>query len=353
MMFLVKLIDLVVSAALFLFRGEERHNPRIPLLLGTIGTIALVTIMVVSIGVPRAWYHHRTQAYSAELANASGLTEGDPVYVAGVPAGRVEAVVLATDHVRIDFRLDRSRPLGNRTTATVRLRTVLGKRFLDVMPAGAADPGPGPAAVIPLSRTTVPYSLDDVGRQAGAAADGIEHRSLATMMRTLAESMPGDATELHTALAGVGAASAAFADSGDQLDEILRIARAMSEGLARQSETMAATAANTRQIVTAMAARRQALTQIVDNLTAVLSRLAEVYTARHDDFAALTGHLVEVTTTLQANVEQIDQIMHTMPPAIRAVVNATGNGTWADVNSPSLVMPDNLLCALNIQRECR
>ncbi len=42
-----------------------------------------------------------------------------------------------------------------------------------------------------------------------------------------------------------------------------------------------------------------------------------------------------------------------MPPAIRAITNATGNGDWADVNSPSLVMPDNLLCALNIQRECR
>ncbi|MGV0836555.1 MCE family protein [Mycolicibacterium thermoresistibile] len=353
MMFLVKLIDLGVSAILFLFRGEERHNPRIPFILGSIGTAALVAILLISVGVPRMVYHHRTHAYTAELANASGLTQGDPVYVAGVPAGRVEQVRLAKDHVHIDFRLDRAQQLGNRTTATVRLRTVLGKRFLDVMPAGAPEPDSRDTTVIPLSRTTVPYSLDDVGRQAEVAADGIEQQSLAAMMRTLAESMPGDNADLHTALAGVSTASAAFARSGEQLDEILRIARSMSDGLTRQTDMLTATAANVQRIVAALAARRQALTQIIDNLGAVLDGLATVYTDKREDFAALTRNLVEVTETLRANVARIDQTMETMPPAIRAVVNATGNGTWADVSSPSLVMPDNLLCALNLQRECR
>lgn len=52
-------------------------------------------------------------------------------------------------------------------------------------------------------------------------------------------------------------------------------------------------------------------------------------------------------------MDKIDQTLQKMPPAIRAVTNSTGNGNWADVNSPSVVMPDNLLCFLNVQRECR
>lgn len=52
-MFLVKLIDLFVGAVIFLFvKDQRKHNPSIPLALGMIGTITLVAIMVVSIGIP-------------------------------------------------------------------------------------------------------------------------------------------------------------------------------------------------------------------------------------------------------------------------------------------------------------
>lgn len=356
MMFLVKLIDLFVGAVIFLFvKDQRKHNPSIPLALGMIGTITLVAIMVVSIGIPRAVYHVRTNAYIAELANASGLTGGDPVYVAGVPAGRVEDVALAVDRVRVGFRLDKAQALGNRTTVTVRLRTVLGKRFLDVMPAGSpnsTDNGLDPR-LIPLSRTTVPYSLDEVGRKAANTAEHVDQQPLTAMMNTLAETMPGNSTELGQALTGISAASSAFADNGDKIDEILRISREMAEMLSHQTDSLADTAANAQYIVSSLAARRQALNDIVTNLTAIMRHLAAIYTEKQSDFSSLITGLTAVTGTLKANVDKIDQTLLKMPPAIRAVTNATGNGNWADVNSPSVVMPDNLLCFLNVQRECR
>ena len=356
MMFLVKLIDLFVGAVIFLFvKDQRKHNPSIPLALGMIGTLTLVSIMVVSIGIPRVVYHLRTKDYVAELANASGLTGGDPVYVAGVPAGRVERVTLAGDRVRVGFRLDRAQPLGNRTTVTVRLRTVLGKRFLDVMPAGTPNSTANgvDSRVIPLSRTTVPYSLDDVGRQAANTAERVDAQPLTAMMTTLVDTMPGNSAELGQALAGISAASSAFADNGDKLDEILRVSRQMTDMLSAQTESLADTAANAQYIVTSMAARRQALIDIVTNLTAIMDQLAQTYTDTQADFGSLITGLTEVTGTLRANADKIDQTLLKMPPAIRAVTNSTGNGSWADVNSPSVVMPDNLLCFLNVQRECR
>lgn len=351
-MFLVKLIDLFIGAVIFLFvKDQRKHNPSIPLALGMIGTITLVAIMVVSIGIPRAVYHIRTNAYVAEMANASGLSGGDPVYVAGVPAGRVEDVALAVDRVRVGFRLDKAQALGNRTTVTVRLRTVLGKRFLDVMPAGTVNGLD--SNVIPLSRTTVPYSLDEVGRKAADTAEHVDQQPLTAMMNTLAETMPGNSTELGKALAGISAASSAFADNGDKIDEILRISRSMTEMLTHQTDSLADTAANAQYIVSSLAARRQALTDIVTNLTAIMRQLAAIYTEKQADFSSLIAGLTAVTGTLKANVDKIDQTLQKMPPAIRAVTNATGNGNWANVNSPSVVMPDNLLCFLNVQRECR
>ena len=350
-MTLVKLIDLFVSVLFFLFKGERNRHPSIPLALGSIGTAGLLLVMIVSLGVPRLSYQLNTTDYSAALANASGLSGGDPVYVAGVPAGRVEGIRLAVDHVLVDFRLDERQPLGNQTTATVRLRTVLGKRFLDVMPAGAFDPTD--PRVIPLGRTTVPYSLDDVGRQASRSADGVDRELLTQMLATVSDSIPGDNGTLSATLTGVSAASAAMARSGDRIDELLRVSRTLSDLLVEQSDSLAGTAAYAQRIVSALVARREALTAIVENTKVVLSQLSTVYSAKRDDFATMVQSLTRVSDTLRANAATIERLLTTMPPAVRAVVNATGNGTWADVNSPSLVLPDNLLCALNVQRECR
>ncbi len=351
MMFLVKLIDLFVGAVLFLFSKQRRYNPSVPLALGTIGTLALIIVTLATVALPRVWYQLRTNEYAADLANASGLTTRDPVYVAGVPAGQIEHIALAGDHVRIGFRLDAHQSLGNQTTATVRLRTVLGKRFLDVMPAGQIDPGA--PNVIPLARTTVPYSIEDVGRKAVAAATGVDRHALTEAMRTVAGSIPGDNTDLRATLAGIGSAGAVFADDSEKIDSLLRISRSLSDMLVGQNDALADTVANTRGIVATLVARRDALGQAVGHMSAVLAQLATVYRDKQQEFGDLLTKLSAVTAALKNNAAAIDQTLSKVPPAIRAITNATGNGNWADVNSPSVVMPDNMLCALNIQRECR
>jgi phospholipid/cholesterol/gamma-HCH transport system substrate-binding protein len=348
MMFLVKLIDVFVGIFLFLFKGERRSNST-PMALGLLGIAVLVIGLLAAVGAPRVWYLVRTQAYTAELANASGLAGGDPVYVAGVPAGRVEGIDLAGDHVVVDFRLDRDQPLGNQTTATVRLKTVLGKRYLEVVPAGV-DEG---QTVIPMSRTTVPYGLDDVSRDATNAAADIDVDSLQAMMTTLEQVLPADSEELGRALTGLSGASAAFARNGEQIDELLTMSRSLSDLMARQTDSVTTTARNAQTVMQILAARRQALTDLVDNLTVVLDSLANTMSAKESEFGGLVENLAAVTATLKNNAANIDQIMVKVPPALRGATDATGNGAWTDVSAPAAVIPDNLLCAIGVMQGCK
>lgn len=348
MMFLVKLIDVFVGIVLFLFKGERRSSST-PIALGMVGIAVLLIGLLAAVGAPRLWYQWRTEPFVAELANASGLSDGDPVYVAGVPAGRVEAVDLAVDHVEVSFRLDKSQPLGNQTTATVRLKTVLGKRYLEVVPAGV-DEG---QTLIPLSRTTVPYSLDDVSRDATDAAEGMDVESLQAMLTTLEQVLPSDSEELGRALTGLSGASAAFAENGDQIDELLTMSRSLSDLMVRQTDALTTTARNTQTVMEILAVRRQALTDLVDNLTAVLDTLANTMSAKQAEFGPMVANLVAVTGTLKANAANIDQIMQKVPPALRGATDASGNGAWTDVTAPAAVIPDNLLCAIGVMQGCK
>lgn len=348
MMFLVKMIDALVGVALFVFKGDRR-NTATPMTLGVLGIVVLVAGLFVAVGAPRVWYQVRTTPYVAELSNASGLAGGDPVYVAGVPAGRVEGIELAGDHVRVGFRLDNGQPLGNQTTATVRLKTVLGKRYLEVVPAGIDDGH----HLIPLARTTVPYSLDDVSRDATEAADGLDLDAMEAMLTTLAQVMPGDPEQVGRALTGISGASAAFARSGAQIDELLTLSRSLSDLMVRQRDSIATTAKNAQTLASILAARRQALTDLIDHLGAILQTLSTTMTEREADFGPMVENLVAVTDTLEDNAADIDQLMQKLPPALRAATDATGNGAWTDVNAPAAVIPDNALCAIGVMQGCK
>ena len=99
-------------AAIFSGRHDRNANP---ILLGVIGMVVVAVVMVGALALPQLTYLVRTQSYTAEFANAAGLAPNDPVYVSGVPAGRVEGLEMAGDHVLVDFRIDRKQDLGDRT----------------------------------------------------------------------------------------------------------------------------------------------------------------------------------------------------------------------------------------------
>ena len=99
MMFLVKLIDVFVGIMLFLFKGDRRRSGSgTALALGSLGIFVLVVGLGAALGIPKLWYNVRTSAYTAELANASGLSDTPPtgtwrLQVAGSePAHQARAV---------------------------------------------------------------------------------------------------------------------------------------------------------------------------------------------------------------------------------------------------------------------
>src|ERR1700722_15331055 len=100
----------------------------------------------------------RTNSYSAEFSNVSGLREGQFVRARGVEIGKVKELTLIDGgkRERVDFNVDRSVPLYQSTTAQIRYLDLIGNRYLElkradgdgfdkVLPAGG---------FIPIARTS-------------------------------------------------------------------------------------------------------------------------------------------------------------------------------------------------------
>jgi phospholipid/cholesterol/gamma-HCH transport system substrate-binding protein len=74
----------------------------------------------------------------ADFPTVAGLKVGDPVEIAGVKVGRVEAIRLAEDRARLDLRLQDGVKLQEDVIASVRARGLIGDKFVLITP-GASD----------------------------------------------------------------------------------------------------------------------------------------------------------------------------------------------------------------------
>jgi len=120
--------------------------------------LVLLLFTVVIIVVFGQMRFDRTNGYSAEFTNISGLRAGQFVRASGVEIGKVDSVQLVDggQRVRVKFNIDRSVPLYQSTTAQIRYLDLIGNRYLELKrgEGEGSDRVLPPGGFIPLARTS-------------------------------------------------------------------------------------------------------------------------------------------------------------------------------------------------------
>ena len=330
---------------------DPRHGRRgNTVLVGSVSILLVLAVFAASVALPRLWYVLRTEHYTAEFANAGGLRSGDPVLVAGVPSGRVDSLALDGPHAIVSFRLDRGQPLGEASTATVGLRSILGNRFLAVDPLGGGDLGP--ERRIGIERTTSPYMIDDIGGAITDLAEGVDTDAVSDMIANLDRVLPQDPEGTGRAVDDVSAALGLLAREDERMSRVVLTTRDLTGVLVSQEESIRALTSQARVLVSVLTQRRDALSALVNSLEELSARVRVLLEEEGDDVDRLLVNMRSVSETYERNIAVMDEVLTRMPPGLRSVTDATGNGPWTDVATPTGPIPDSALCALGVIDGC-
>jgi phospholipid/cholesterol/gamma-HCH transport system substrate-binding protein len=99
--------------------------------------IACLGYLAIKLGKLEVLGNHGYAVY-ADFPSVAGLKIGDPVEIAGVKVGRVDAMGLADDRARLLLRIQDDVKLQEDVIASVRARGLIGDKFVLVTP-GASD----------------------------------------------------------------------------------------------------------------------------------------------------------------------------------------------------------------------
>src|SRR6478752_7787385 len=230
---------------------------------GFIGVVLVLLVIALGLQPERIANWASAIRYHAIFAEAGGLAAGADVKIAGVKVGTVNGVTLSHGDALVDFTIKSGVTLGTQTTAHIRTGTLLGERVLTLESFGGDTMRP--RDVIPMSRTSSPYSLTEAVSELTTNTEGTDLSGLNKSLDTLSETIDQVAPQLGPTFDGLTRLSASINGRNEQVGTLLEHAKDVTGILAERSQKVNALLLNGNDLLGVLVERRRAIVSVLND----------------------------------------------------------------------------------------
>jgi phospholipid/cholesterol/gamma-HCH transport system substrate-binding protein len=317
--------------------------------IAVVGLLALVATFFMTLyaeDLPVIGGGEQHQAYLAETA---GLRAGDEVRVAGVKVGKVSEVDLEGDKVLVTFRV-KGVTLGDQSTAAVKIKTLLGQKFLSIDPLGAeALDGP-----IPLEQTTTPYDVNAAFSDLSSTIGEIDTAQLEESLVTMSEVFADTPESVRGMVDGLTRLSRTISSRDAELARLFESTSSVTGTLAARNEELGTLVSDGNLLLTELANRRQSIRQMLRSTSTLGRELAGLVRDNEKQLKPALTKLDKVAQLLRRNQRHLNDALSVLGPYYRMLTAAMGNGRWVDSYICGLFDADGAPVLDNdVVRDCR
>ncbi|RSM91835.1 MCE family protein [Kibdelosporangium aridum] len=304
-----------------------------------VGSISLVVLTLVGL---MAFYSDELpiigggRTYTAHFTEAAGLISGTEVRAAGVKIGTVKEVGLDGDHVRVRFRV-KDAWIGDQSRVEIRIKTLLGSKYLAVDPQGSGEQDPG--TPIPMSRTTAPYDINQVFDQLATTVTEIDTNKLADALGVLADTFADSPQEIRSALQGLSALSKTISTRDQELAKLFANTQEISRTFADRNADVEKLLRDGELLLAEIHKRRDSISSLLAGTRELAAQLSGLVADNTDRLRSASAQLDRVNAVLQRNRDNLNRSLQLAGPYYRLLGNAGGNGRWMDMYVCGLITP--------------
>ena len=314
--------------------------------------VAANLVAFVLLGVLLSWWalsNHVTFGLTApdrnvvvmEFAASPGLQPASVVAYQGHAVGEVDRIQLDEDRVRVRTLLDPAEPVPADVTAGVRRASAVGEPYVDLAPRGelAEDyPQLADGDVIPLSRTSVPRSYEEVFRAVADVLDAVPEDALATVVDELATAVEGREDEFATLLADSQDVLHTAAGRADMLDRLATESTHLAGLAADLAPTAGAALDDLGPLASSLADAREDLVTVLETAPGLAERVDTLVADSSQPLGCLLRSLDASLRVLDTpeNADRLDTAIGLAPELIEALRTSThdrDSGPWLRVDA--------------------
>ncbi|MDQ1716661.1 MAG: phospholipid/cholesterol/gamma-HCH transport system substrate-binding protein [Pseudonocardiales bacterium] len=303
---------------------------RNPTVIGAIGLVVIGVLLWAAFNAQQLPIIGGGTQYTAIFSESSGLVPDDEVRIAGVKVGTVNGVSLTDaddSHVQVKFRI-KNAFIGDQTQAIIKIKTVLGRKYLELDSQGANKQDPTKA--IPLSRTLTPYDVYPAFSDLTKTVGDINTKDLGKSLETIAQTFKDTPGDVSTTLNGLSRLSNTIASRDQALRTLLARANSVTGVLADRDAQISKLLTDGNLLLDELNNRRDAIRTLFLNTSALSLQISALVADNQRTLKPALDQLNGVLQILQKNTDNIDRGLALLAPFYRVFANTLGNGRWFD-----------------------
>ncbi|MFD8642521.1 MCE family protein [Streptomyces zaomyceticus] len=300
---------------------------RNPVAVAVAGLLFLALVAALAFNVERLPLVGDDTTYSADFSEAAGLDTGDEVRIAGVKVGKVTGVSLDGAKVKVTFEVGDAW-VGDRSTAAIAIKTLLGEKYLALDPLGSERQDPGTR--IPQSRTTSPYDVTQAFEDLSGTVDAIDTARLAESFETISDTFKNSPPHVRNAATGLSELSRSVSKRDTELARLLANSSKFTKTLADKKSSFETLIEDGGSLLGELQKRRDAIRALLKGSRALGTELSGIVGDNDRQLGPTLKALSRVTGVLEKNSGRLDRTLALVGPYYRLVGNTLGSGRWFD-----------------------
>ncbi|WP_454164890.1 MlaD family protein [Gordonia iterans] len=311
------------------FAGQRK-----PRSIGILGVTVLIMLTLSSFYLKDLPLVGASPQYTVQFDEAAGVKPGNEVRVAGVKVGEVTAVDLDGDRVLMRLRVANTW-IGDKTQATIQIKTVLGQKYIALNPMGTKRADPREV----LTDTVAPYDVVEAFSDAADQIENVDTDQVAEALGKLSDVFRASAKDVGPALDGISRLSQTIASRDAEVERLLKATRSSAKILADRNEEFTRLIAGAGVLLQELNNRQQAISSLLKSTEALSKALTGIVRDNEKQIGPVLKSLEGVTTLLTSQNANLRSSIQNLAPFYRLYANVLGNGRWFEATVTNLLPP--------------
>jgi phospholipid/cholesterol/gamma-HCH transport system substrate-binding protein len=314
---------------------RERNLP----VVGLITVVLALGLVYGALQFPKLPLVNDQATYSAYLSDAANLVTTDQVWVYGVSVGSITQMTLDGAAVKVTFTVDSGLHLGSTTSAAVAVQSPIGTEVLRLIPSG-----PGTlASTIPLSRTSVPFTLVDALSGFSQEVQAYNKPALEKSFDVIADNLSATSgANTQAAFNGLARLSQIFGGQSGAIASVISQGAGITSVLSQRSGQLFDLVGQADIVLQVLEQRRAVIKSLLDGAAALSQKLSQFLSSNSPQLTTLFDNLQSVSAVLAQNADNVSRAIPLLAALAKYTANSTGSGPFVDAVVPTLLIPDNV-----------
>ena len=270
-----------------------------------------------------------TYELTAEFTDATGILNGDPVKIAGVPIGKVTSFEVKEGRAYVDMEIEAEVEVPKNSFVDIKFLNILGQRVVDIRPADEPSSDVwAEGETIPETQTTPALDLSVVFNNLRPLIQSTNPEDINTVARTVLAVFKGREDEFAGILGNLGNLTETLSGRDQRLARLVTDLDDLTKILNRQSGSIRTGLNNFTEFMEALADMTPRIERVVVQLETAAEKFGGVVNRNRDNLDQELADLKTLLNIVNDELGPLDRVAKNLKELLLATARSQGYGKW-------------------------